>query len=468
VTVTFDVDSSNLVAPVGIVLQLPAMMDTSLVLQLPSTEAGRPKLYENVLDLHATTPGAHIVATDRPDRVRLVAAPGDAPAIAWRLRATPRSYSSNDAHNHSDIGAEWAQIVGYDALVLPAIGSTAAVRAVLRFRGVPTGGAIATSFGTLARDSSIIARATLSELRHAVYVLAIAKNAVRVYSSAVSGGDLTVVIRGRHAIDDSSLDARVRRVMMEERRFWGGDVPEHYLVTIGVAPRGSLNGVRLVNAFVADIDSTRSMDERVSGLFAHELMHEWIGGQLAAAGNLPNGQFSWFTEGFDDFAAHGLMHTVGLLSDSAYAAVVNRDLSDHAFSSARDSSWDAVVRRFWSDDASYREAYVRGELIALTLDAELMRATHGKLGVDSVLHRMARDSPVRRAGLTTDTVVARFGEFLGAQSVRTMIERILDGGPVVLPDGALGSCMQSAIVQRASGPRTVSVQLWTPVIPCAK
>src|SRR5215510_12046060 len=118
------------------------------------------------------------------------------------------------------------------------------------------------------------------------------------------------------------------------------------------------------------------MDDKVLGLFAHELMHEWIGsGVLSASPKIPDGSISWFTEGFTEFATHRVMRAAGLLSDSAYISAINRDLLDHAISTARDSSWTAIVSGYWRDGAMQREPYVRGELIGLELNAAMLRAT---------------------------------------------------------------------------------------------
>lgn len=250
--------------------------------------------------------------------------------------------------------------------------------------------------------------------------------------------------------------------MTEERRFWGTTSPPFYLVTIGVAPQGSLDGVRLTNVFVADIDSTQPrLDESVQGLFAHELMHEWIGATLRPASSVPEGELYWFTEGFDDFLAHRLMRAVGLLSDMGYVRAVNRDLMDHALSAGRDSSWDALRRNGALDG----EPYARGELIALTLNAEIARASRGDITLDSLLRQIARRPPAQLTdGFTAELLYRELGTTLGADTVRAIVERMLAGGPIALPNDALGPCMTPAMVERTRrlpAGATVTVQQWS-------
>src|SRR5262249_36765259 len=228
------------------------------------------------------------------------------------------------------------------------------------FRGFDRNAVVATSFGTPSSPgATVTARAQLGDLQHALYDVGTTPGTVRSYRSKIEGGEFTILIRGRLSIDDSGPGNGVRRVVEVERRFWRTPSPPNYLVSIGVAPRGNFGGQRLANASVANIDSTRRLDDDVLGLFAHELMHEWVGGVLSAAPTIPDGSLSWFTEGFTEFATHRVMRAAGVLSDSAYIAAINRDLLDHAISTARDSSWTAIVNGFWRDGAMQREPYLR-------------------------------------------------------------------------------------------------------------
>ena len=449
---TFSPTPADSAAPLAVSLRLPPRTDSAVMLQLPNEWAGRTQLYQNVVGLGTPTPGARIDATDRPDRVRLTADPRRDVVVTWRLKATPPSSSAPDGHNHSDIGREWAQLVGHEALVLPALEGGTAVVAELAFRGFDRTTVVATSFGAPSSPrGTLTARAELDDLHHALYVIGTAPGAVRAYRSTIAGGAFTILIRGHLSIDDSALVHGVRRVVDAERGFWRTPSPPNYLVSIGVAPRGSFGGQQLANTFVANIDSTRPMDDKVLGLFAHELMHEWIGGGvLHASPAIPDGSLSWFTEGFTEFATHRVMRAAGLLSDSAYVAAINRDLLDHAISTARDSVWTAVVNGYWRDVAMQREPYVRGELIGLELNAAMLRATHGRVSLDSTLRRLTQQRARFPDGFTQETVLEQLGAQIGAAAARGIVEPLLGGGPIVLSADALGSCAVPAIVQRTT------------------
>lgn len=451
-SITFSPAPSDSTAPLAVSLLIRPRTDSVLLLQLPDEWAGRTQLFRNIVDLGTPTPGARIDATDRPDRVRLIADPRRDVVVTWRVKATPPSSSAPDGHNHSDVGRAWAQVVGHEGLVLPALDNATPVVVDFSFRGFDRRAVVAASFGAPSSPGAMLtARTQLGDLQHALYDIGTTPGALRSYRSKIAGGDFTILIRGHLSIDDSTLVNSVRRVTQVERGFWRTPSAPKYLVSIGVAQRGSLGGQRLVNAFVANIDSTRHMDDDVLGLFAHELMHDWIGsGVLSASPAIPDGSISWFTEGFTEFATHRVMRAAGLSSDADYIEAINHDLLDHAISTARDSSWTAIVDGFWRDGAMQREPYRRGELIGVELNAAILRATKGKVSLDSSLRRLALRRDRFPNGFTQETLIEQLGAQIGAAEARAIVERFLAGGPIALSADALGGCVVPTMVQRTT------------------
>ena len=449
-TLTIGADPADTLAPVTLRLDLPPRVDSVVVLQLPSEYVGRSKLYENVVGLRALSTGARLEPTADPDKVRLIVSPNRPASVAWRLRTTLPSSSSADAHNFSDIGRGVAQLIGIDAFVLPQVPSTTPVEMRLRF-ALPAGaGHAATSFGPpRGPDSSIIVRESAGAVRRALYTFAVDSSALRERRITVGAGNLTVLLRGHQSIPDSVLIAGVQRVISVERAFWQSAAPAEYLVSIGVAPRGGLGGQGLSNAFEADIDSMRTMDAGVLELFAHEMMHQWIGsGRMRASPRVADGSLSWFTEGFDDFETHRVMHAAGLLNDSAYIARVNKVIVDHALSPVRDSSADAIRAGRWNDGSMQREQYLRGELLAYRLNAAVERVTQGAQSLDSLLKRMYRSAKGEDSGYTRDRLVQELGAVIGTDVARREIDRTINGGEIDLPAGALGACVEASTESR--------------------
>ena len=433
-------------------LEIPRTRDSITTLQLPDEWAGRRNLQRSIIGLEAISPGATLLQSTDSTHARVRSPIGTPLIVRWRLRETLPSSSAPDAHNHSEITKHWAQIVGHDSFVLPDIPASAPVHVMFTF-GTASHAVIATSFGwPAANDSVIIARGVRGDIEHAVYTFAIEPASIRSYKLAVPGGLLYLIVRGHLAIPDTAIGAAVQRVVATERNFWGGKYSEKYVVTIGTSPRGSLAGTRLTNAFVADLDSTRTMDEQISLLFAHELMHEWIGNTIHPQDNVPDGSLGWFHEGFTDYMAHLLMWRSGLLSDSVYIATVNQALSSHAMSIARDSSWSSVVSGFWKNSELQREPYLRGELLALKLDAEARRTSNNTRSMPLALKQLAQNKDYVPLGVTDGTLRAYFRRTLGAFA-DSIITSVVNGGPILLDADTFGKC---------ASPMTESRVRWDP------
>jgi predicted metalloprotease with PDZ domain len=248
----------------------------------------------------------------------------------------------------------------------------------------------------------------------------------------IGGKTVDIVVRDKLAISDSALMGAVASVIRAERGFWGDAGPEHYLVTIGPAPQGTLAGTRLTNSFIADIDASRTLDPDVIELFAHELMHDWIGGVLYANGAEGEGQLSWFVEGFTDYLSKRVLRTSGLISDSTYVAWINRSLREHALSSARDSTWAGIVRNYWRNYPAKREPYLRGELIALRLDAARL---------DDALRSLRKQAGRNGSALTRDSIISAIAGASSGQAVSSTIDAALTGAVAPLPPVLGGVCV---------------------------
>ena len=146
------------------------------------------------------------------------------------------------------------------------------------------------------------------------------------------------------------------------------------------------------------------------------------------------------------------MRAAGLMSDADYIEAVNNDLLGHAISTARDSSWTAIVNGFWRDGAMQREPYMRGELIGLELNAAMLRATNGRVSLDSTLRRLTAQRERLPNGFTQETLIEQLGAQTGSGAIRAIVESFLAGGPVALSADAFGGggCIVPTMVQRTT------------------
>ena len=417
-------------------LTLPASDDTVTALLLPDEWAGSSGLYREIEELAAVTPGARLESGGAPFRKLVRHERGEPVVLRWLVRPSWSEFIRG-SQTRSAITPGWVQVIGRDALVLPDAGHERPVRATFRFHGV-AGGGVATSFGS--GDTVIVARARLHELAHAVYTA----GELRLHRLAVEGRRVSIAVHGLLGFGDDRLVSALERIVAAERAFWRDRGPDHYLVTVAPAPRGTLAGTRLTNSFVAYLDAGRPLDDGVLALLAHELMHEWIGGRLHAAPGYRRGEMYWFTEGFDDFYTQRILHRAGLISDSAFLAAVNRAIVDYTTSPVRNAPYDVVERRYWTDHDVGRVPYLRGHLLALRLDHLIGHASRGARSLDDVMRRLLRaaeDDDFR--GVNDSVVVAALAPELGARTARREIQaHIREGRTIVLDPEILGPCFR--------------------------
>ncbi|MEP6621193.1 MAG: hypothetical protein ABJE47_17845 [bacterium] len=435
---------------VEIRLTLPASKDSVCVLHLPDEWAGQRSLHENIRDLTTITTGARLEPGADSAHRRLVSPPGREVAISWIRRPSWKGQMPIGAHNVSDFGPDWMQLVGYDALVLPARDQSTPMRGTIVFRGLSRGSVVATSFGSgiAPADTLFVIHATLGVLQHAVYSIGTTPGAIRLHRVSAGRHPVDVAIRGALAIPDSELVAGVRRIVAAERGFWNDDGPRAYLVTIGEATRGTLAGTRLTNSFVADIDPTRAAaDEGVLSLLGHELMHDWIGGKLQPAPTQADGHLGWFTEGFTEYLSLRVLWRAGIFSDAQYVAHVNRWLGEYATSSARDLPWNEVERRYWSDPTVQRQPYLRGALFALRLNA-LASSQSLQQTVDGALARMMTANHGKPVALTPASIAAGLSGVIGATAATREVSAMMEGGRMAIPNDLLGSCLAQTEVDQ--------------------
>lgn len=428
---------------IDIRLTLDATRDSIVAFQLPNEWAGRRELYRQLEGLRVE--GAHVSleAGASPDRVIVHRRANTPVTLTWHLRGTATPQFTGDSQNHDEITARWAQLIGYDALVIPDMARERPVDATFTFGpdgpGVTSSRrVVATSFGSAhGGTGSVRARVPLGELWHAMYLVGASDSAVRLHESRVRGRSVSIAIRDSLSIPDSAFVRVVGRVVGMERNFWSDAGPAHYLVSIGAASQGTTAGTRLSNAFIANMDRGLRLDSRVIELFSHELMHEWIGGAIHSGPGVPENQLLWFTEGFTDFLNHRLLWRSGLISDSGYVAKVNALLQEHALSAAGASPWKDVMAGYWTNYEDKREPYLRGELLALRLSA---LSPPGSLA--GVLRSLLTKS--RHGFLLTDSsIVAVLAPLYGRQVAEREISAATGGGPIALPATLMGGCATS-------------------------
>lgn len=345
-------------------------------LRLPRFWANQQQLWRGIDSLRVV--GAQLRLPTRGDSsVRVVRYSGRAPiTVQWVVRQDFAQPIDRDTWYRAMVGAEWFCVSGYNALIVPEGPADAPIR--VRWLWQRTADELlAGSFGedSAPQPSSRVA------LRNALFVGGQAQLDVR----QVGQTAVTIALLGAHPVHTSAYGDAVRDVMAAALTYWKDHGPSRYLVaSLPAGQRGNFGGTRLTQAFLTYLGPQVTLDDPLTALLAHEVMHEWLGSRLVAEEIGASG--SWLTEGFADFVAEQALWHSGRWSDSVYAARINATLQEHARSRRRGVRFDSVVTHFWTEAEAGREPYLRGHVLGLRMEA-LARQRTAPMSRDTVASR---------------------------------------------------------------------------------
>lgn len=232
----------------------------------------------------------------------------------------------------------------------------------------------------------------------------------------------------------------VEQIVRAERRAFG-DTSKGFF-DVAILPREqNVAGVALNNAFVCFVMPEASR-ERLLLLFAHEMMHTWVNGDIrfgepgARSRNFVRNM--WFVEGVNEHLARVVLRDTGLFGDEELAAAVNRDLVNLADSPHAAKPFERIMAEAnegrWNN--GYQKlSYYRGALMALDWEHRLRES-----GSDASLMQIVRGLRVDalREGMLDDDTFFEHFERHGLDAAADYERVVLRGEPVRVDGGALG------------------------------
>ena len=176
------------------------------------------------------------------------------------------------------------------------------------------------------------------------------------------------------------------------------------------------------------------------GTFAHEMIHQWVGG-IESPGAV--GVSSWFSEGLTTYYTAVLPLRGGFTSLDEYARRLDAMAEGYWGSPAREWSAERIARAGFGQENIRHVPYNRTALYFADLDARIRARSGGTRTLDDVLQPLFRG---RERGMRFDhaawkaTVVRELGPEAGEE-----FERIVLGGGMFTPAAnAFGPCFRLA------------------------
>lgn len=221
-------------------------------------------------------------------------------------------------------------------------------------------------------------------------------------------------------------------------------------------------GTALANSFMLSRGSA-PRDPGAEGprtTFAHEMIHQWVGG-IESPGAV--GISSWFSEGLTTHYTALAPLRAGFSTVEQYGQQIDAMARGYWGSEARDWSAEKIAKAGFGSESIRHVPYNRGALYFADLDAKIRAKSGGKRRLDDLLAPMF----IRREqGVTFDHEAwkAMVGRELGPEAV-AVFEKVVLGGEMLVPDaGAFGPCFTREPATYEVGGAQVQGYRWVRVV----
>lgn len=276
----------------------------------------------------------------------------------------------------------------------------------------------------------------------------------------VDGIPHRIVLWGRGNENEGRLVDDVCRIVEVERDFFGRLPYDAYTFIVHLANgRGGLehrnSQVLLVDRFTFE---PKASYERFLALVSHELFHAWnvkrirpdVLGPFDYRGENYTRQL-WTMEGVTTYYEKRFLLAAGVVTHERFLELIAEDVvalesqPGRLVQSLEQSSFDAWIKLYRPDENSANSSisyYLKGGLVAMLLDLEILRLTQGEKSLDDVVRHLHAAYPPDGPGFPEDggflaAVEAVAGEHAGA--FRLFFDRHVGGTDELDYESALGA-----------------------------
>jgi predicted metalloprotease with PDZ domain len=310
---------------------------------------------------------------------------------------------------------------------------------------------VASSFSV---EQDFQATETSEHFRHAVFIageLHLVRRDIGPTKSplwlAVAGSDW--------GFSDDALADTAAKIVQAQRAFFDDYRWPYFLISVipvGRFQPGSYSrgGTGLTQSFGLFLTPKSDLGAENDGagirwLLSHELFHLWNGNRYELTDPEPLGY--WFSEGFTDFYARRLLFRSGLAGIGPFVQNLDDKILHYTLSPVRKEPATRIAADFWKDRAIEKLPYLRGDVVALVVDAEIRKVSHGEKGLDDLMKELlaVRKDPTPKA--TPETFLALIERYTSPAFVARIRKVVVDGAPLDVDPKLLEPCLHARIDQ---------------------
>lgn len=267
--------------------------------------------------------------------------PEEINSLKFSYEIHQKSGDPSDVHE-TIIRKDLIHSTGYGMFAIPTdIADEKKIQFTLKWNNIPPTWQTNSSYGT---DKLLKFSATSLELTHAIY----AAGEMRIYQIADKNSPVFLSLYGKFDLEDHLIKSSLQKIIKTQRNFFNDhDFPIYAMSIIEGDEPGSMGGTRLHNSFTASLP--HDMEPRdYYILFAHEHLHNWIGGKISNQDEDARLNY-WWSEGFTDYYARVLSMRFGIITFDEFIEECNQLLREYYLSPAINEPNARIEKDFWHD-----------------------------------------------------------------------------------------------------------------------
>lgn len=297
-------------------------------------------------------------------------------------------------------------------------------------------------------------------------------------SFTVCGVEHEVAITGRHRTDMGRLVRDLERICSAQIRFFGEPAPFSRYVFLVTAVGSGYGGLehRASTALLCSRDDLPGAGEPEAnpgdryktflGLCSHEYFHSWNVKRIKPAVFMPydlraetHTSLLWAFEGITSYYDDLFLVRAGLISPQAYLELLAQQITRHLRTPGRfrqsvsESSLDAWSKYYRQDENSPNAIvsyYVKGALVALSLDLLMRQKSGDRVSLDSLMLRLWREFGSVGVGVSEGDIQRLATELCG-DPLEAFWQNALDGTDELPLEGLLAERGVQWLLRAAEG-----------------
>ncbi|WP_216818544.1 hypothetical protein [Solirubrum puertoriconensis] len=364
-------------------------------------------------------------------------------SFSYRVKQDAAEYP-RDAFNRPRVTDTYFHVLGESLFAMPEFITNAptepSITANIRWVGFPKGYVLHNTFASQVAQQTFRGKLWTQFFR-SLYV----GGDYRLQQFSYRNKPVYLAVRGQwQHYDDARVLSSMQKVLSTQREFWNDAGPAMYTVflspTISTADttwRGqSMRGESMYQGFKLQSSNNPFNNwDVLSYMFNHEMMHDWLGGQIGAAHEELN---YWFTEGFTDYYAYKNRLRNGDLSLEDWVKSFNSRIIKSLYNNPERNQPNYVLKEnFWKSRSFETLAYRRGAVFAFWLDNQILKKSNYTRSLDNLMRDMLQACRQPGQKFTDERFLAMVQDYLHQDISAFFQKHILVGADLPLSSADL-------------------------------